>query len=172
MSTPTKAFYLIVLAIEIITTLSLNPAYATKPEQHTQRLIQNTTPTSYKHSVDQPDAEGWQKLAGNHIETVYIKDPPHNIDPNILGIEVKVVAETKELFDYAKGIAMADCSIQTVFPASGNIYNINGEIIDPMHIPLMQGIEYVKGFPKEAYDGLLERLCSKYSLSETTPTSD
>ncbi|MBR7069002.1 MAG: hypothetical protein IKI30_00955 [Oxalobacter sp.] len=117
--------------------------------------------------------DGWEKLAGNHIEEVYIKPTPHGLDPNITGIEVKVVARTKELFDYAEGVAMADCEIRKVFPVSGDIYDVNGNTIDPMHIPLLKGMVYIREFPQEAYDGLAERLCAGQPALETPlPTTD
>ena len=91
--------------------------------------------------------DGWEKLAGNHIEEVYIKPTPHGLDPNITGIEVKVVARTKELFDYAEWVAM--------------------------DIPLLKGMVYIREFPQEAYDGLAERLCAWQPALETPlPTTD
>jgi len=122
--------------------------------------VTDSVDTSAKAVAATQDPDGWEKLAGNHVEVVYIKPTPHGLDPNITGIDVRVVAQTKELFDYAEGIAMADCDIREVFPVSGDIYDIHGNTIDPMHIPLLKGLVYIRAFPQEAYDGLAERLCS------------
>ncbi len=127
----------------------------------TDTTITLTPPVSQEDKIStNPAPDGWEKLAENHIEAVYIKPPQHGIDPNITGIEVRVVAQTKELFDYAEGIAMADCDIHEVFPVSGDIYDVHGNTIDPMHIPLLKGMVYIRAFPQEAYDGLANRLCA------------
>ncbi len=132
--------------------------------------IETVQPAQSEQVAGTPLAEEnpdhWEKLASNHIEEVYIKPAPHEIDPNITGIQVKVVARSKELFDYAEGIAMADCDIREVFPVSGDIYDVNGKTIDLMHIPLLKGMVYVKAFPQEAYDSLVERLCARQPITK------
>lgn len=146
---------------------SLTDATADAPASSTDLGTKNRTPSATQASDPQIEPsssklpEGWEKLAENHIEVVYTKPTPHDIDPNITGIEVRVTAQTKELFDYAEGVAMADCDIREVFPVSGDIYDVNGNMIDPMHIPLLKGMAYIRAFPQEAYDALLERLCSR-----------
>ena len=133
----------------------------------------NRLPVTAPESAQQIEApspsenpDGWEKLAENHIEVVYIKPTPQGIDPNITGIDVKVVAQTKELFDYAEGVAMADCEVREVFPTSGDIYDVDGKTIDPMHIPLLKGMAYIRAFPQEAYNGLLGRLCAGQPAAE------
>ncbi|MGN0918891.1 MAG: hypothetical protein ACI4NO_07080 [Oxalobacter sp.] len=128
-------------------------------KNRTPSATQSSDPQIRSSSSKLP--EGWEKLAENHIEVVYTKLTPHDIAPNITGIEVRVTAQTKELFDYAEGVAMADCDIREVFPVSGDIYDVNGNTINPMHIPLLNGLTYIRAFPQEAYDALLERLCSR-----------
>jgi len=134
---------------------------------------QNSLPAATPEPAPQIEAlsppenpDGWEKLAENHIEVVYIKPTPQGIDPNITGIHVKVVAQTKELFDYAEGVAMADCEVREVFPTSGDIYDVDGKTIDPMHIPLLKGMAYIRAFPQEAYNGLLGRLCAGQPAAE------
>lgn len=155
-----------------VDTSSVNKTIGTptaSPAPDTQDKIPTTTSepaTQSETSSSSKNPDGWKKLAGNHIEVVYIKPSPHGIDPNITGIDVRVVAQTKELFDYAEGVAMADCDIGEVFPTSGDIYDVNGKTIDPMHIPLLKGMVYIRAFPQEAYDELLERLCAGQPVTE------
>jgi hypothetical protein len=150
-----------IMAMAVISMGILVPAMAdgTEPGKiPAKQTTQATTPAPDKQATS-PEAREWQLLAGNDLETVYIKEPPHGLDPNITGIDAKVVARTKEVFDYAQGIAMADCETRDVFPASGEIYDAQGKELDPMGIPILKALPYIRYFPKEAYDGLLKRLC-------------
>ena len=140
------------MAMAVISMGILVPAMAdgTEPGKiPAKQTTQATTPAPDKQATS-PEAREWQLLAGNDLETVYIKEPPHGLDPNITG---------KEVFDYAQGIAMADCETRDVFPASGEIYDAQGKELDPMGIPILKALPYIRYFPKEAYDGLLKRLC-------------
>ncbi len=151
--------------------LSVSPAQATVHENgqpiETEQTIEKIAPTpAVKPLQPEISSDGWQKLAENHMEAVYFKPPPKSEPANAVGIEVKVVAQEKDLFDYAEGVAMADCSTRTLFPVSGEIYDIKGQTVDPMHIPLMKGMAYVTAFPQDAYDALTDQLCEGEPIPE------
>lgn len=154
-------WHISLMAVTAISMGILVPAMADgiKPSKIPEKqTTQAATPTPDEQAA-LPEAREWQLLANNDLEAVYIKEPPHGLDPNITGIDAKVVARTKEVFDYAQGIAMADCETRDVFPVSGEIYDAQGKELDPMEIPILKALPYIRHFPKEAYDGLLKRLC-------------
>ncbi len=152
-----------VMAAAVISSGFGVPALADRAEPDSAPTMQTTqatapTPDAQEQDVS-PGIREWQPLAGNDLETVFIKEPAHGLDPNITGIDVKVVAQAKDVFDYAQGIAMADCETRDVFPVSGEIYDAQGKELDPMEIPILKALPYIRHFPKEAYDGILKRLC-------------
>lgn len=150
--------------------LSSAPALAdgqeNTPVHETELKVETVTAVPEAQQTGEVSYEGWQKMAENDMEVVYFRPPPKGERANTVGIEVRVVAQQKDLFDYAEGVAMADCSTRTLFPVSGEIYDVKGSTINPFDIPLLKGMEYVRAFPQEAYDGLTDCLCEGEPIPE------